>query len=428
MAKSSNLVRCSLAVGLALLLMLVPSSAQAANPISIVVKILPGVNLSLVTNLLGGTVIDSIPEANTYLLNVPSLPVLTPILKLLGVAWIEADRDITLPVAGQFRLLDVPLGGNELYKQQPALQLIRAQAAQQYSTGRGLIIADINSRVDVGHPALAGHIGAGYDFVANRPSGVAALNEDQSTAGFLDDDQSTAGFLDDDQSTAGFLDDNGIHLLDFVGNLFNSGGSAAHGTFCAGLLVAVAPDATVMPLRAFDDNGKTDLFTLAKAIRYARKNGAQVVNMSFGTMTDAKVLREAIDYAHAGNVVLVASAGNNNTSAPQYPAAYAGVVTVAATDLQDRKASFSNFGSFVFVDAPGTHIISATPGGGYGMASGTSFSAPMVAGMAALIRSVRFTNTATTISQSTVRIDSKNPEYSGQLGYGRVDLLGAVKP
>src|SRR5687767_13799461 len=91
------LLRGCMAVGLALLLLFVPSSAQAGNPVSIVVKVLPGVNLSLITNLLGGKLIDSIPEANTYLLNVPSLPILTPVLKLLGVEWIELDRGITLP-------------------------------------------------------------------------------------------------------------------------------------------------------------------------------------------------------------------------------------------------------------------------------------------------------------------------------------------
>jgi thermitase len=251
------------------------------------------------------------------------------------------------------------------------------------------------------------------------------LNDEQSTAGFLDDDQSTAGFLDDDQSTAGFLDGNGIRLLDPLFNL--SGGAAAHGTFCAGLLVAVAPDATIMPLRAFDDNGNTDVFTLAKAIRYARKNGAEVINMSFGTLSDSRVLRDAIAYAKAGNVVLVASAGNNDTSSPQYPAAYAGVMAVAATDLLDRKAPFSNYGSYVFVDAPGSHIISAVPGGGYGMASGTSFSAPMVAGMAALVRSLRYSDTTVIIAESTVRIDGNNPRYVGQLGYGRVDIHRAVR-
>jgi subtilisin family serine protease len=406
-------------------LLLFTSSTQAAESFAVVVKVLPGTNLTLVSNLLGGTVIDAIPDANTYLLKLPALPVLTPLLKLLGVQWIELDRGLSLPVR-QLRLLDVPWSnGTEWYKEQPALQLIRTKAAHEYSTGRGLIIADINSRIDFGHPALAGHLGAGYDFVASRPSSVADLNDEQSTAGFLDDEQSTAGFLDDDQSTAGFLDGNGIRLLD---PLFNSSGDgSAHGTFCAGLLVAVAPDATIMPLRAFDDNGNSDLFTLAKAIRYARQNGAQIVNMSFGTLTDAKVLREAIDYAKAGNVILVASAGNNNTSAPQYPAAYDGALAVAATDLLDRKASFSNYGSYVFVDAPGKHIISAVPGGGYGMSDGTSFSAPMVAGMAALIRSLRYADTAAAIAQSTVPIDGVNPEYAGDLGHGRIDLLPAVR-
>jgi len=412
---------------LILVFLLFTSSTQAANPVSVVVKILPGANLTLITNLLGGTVLDAIPDANTYLLKVPSLPVLSPVLKLLGVEWIEANRGLSLPAVGHPALLDVPWNsGNEWYGRQPALQLIRKEAAQQYSTGRGIIIADINSRVDFGHPALAGHLGAGYDFVANRSSqSAAALNDDQSTAGFLDDDQSTAGFLDDDQSTAGFLDGSGVRLLSPLFD--NGGGASTHGTFCAGLLVSVAPDATVMPLRAFDDNGNSDLFTIAKAIRYARRNGAQVLNMSFGTLTDVRVLREAIDYARAGNVVLVASAGNNNTATPQYPAAYPGVIAVAATDLVDRKASFSNYGGYVFVDAPGTHIISATPSGGYGMASGTSFSAPMVAGMAALVRSIDYRDTVEIIGQSTVRIDGMTPQYSGKLGRGRIDLLSAVR-
>ncbi|HET9943698.1 MAG TPA: S8 family serine peptidase, partial [Terriglobia bacterium] len=299
--------RCRLIIALIGVIWIGSLGVQAANPVPVVVKILPGANLSLIANLLGGTVIDSIPEANTFLLRLPVLPALTPILKLLGVEWMELDRGVSLPVQGQLALLDVPWrSGKDWYGDQPAMQLIRMRAAHEHSTGRGLMIADINTRVDFGHPALAGHLGAGYDFVANRSSSIASLNDDQSTAGFLDDDQSTAGFLDDDQSTAGFLDGNGIRLLS---PLFDSGvGASGHGTFCAGLLVAVAPDATVMPLRAFDDNGKTDLFTLAKAIRYARKNGADVINMSFGTLTDARVLRDAIEYAKAGNVLLVASA------------------------------------------------------------------------------------------------------------------------
>jgi subtilisin family serine protease len=402
-----------------------PASARAAT-VPVVLKLQPTANLSLVTNLLGGTVVDSIPDSNTYLLRLPSLPVLSSTLKLLGVDWIELDRGLSLPENPRLSLLDTPWSaGADWYKNQPGFQLIHSNEAQQYATGRGILIADINSRVDLGHPALRGHMAAGYDFVASRPADVVGLNDDQSTAGFLDDDQSTAGFLDDDQSTAGFLDGNGIQLLAGT-NLLNSG-AADHGTFCAGILAVVAPDASIMPLRAFDDNGNTDLFTLAKAIRYARRNGAQVLNMSFGTLTDAKVVREAIEYAKAGNVLLVASAGNNNTSAPQFPAAYPGVLAVAATDELDVKSSFSNYGSYVYVDAPGSHIISAVPGAQYSIANGTSFSAPMVAGMGALVRSLTYTDTAGKIAKSTVVIDKNNPKYTGQLGYGRIDVLKAVK-
>jgi subtilisin family serine protease len=407
------------------IILLFPTITHAAT-VPVVLKVQPSTNVSLVTNLLGGTLIDSIPEANTYLLKLPSLPILNSTLKLLGVEWIELDRGISLPANPRLALLNVPWSaGSDWYKSQPGLRVIHLEDAMLYSTGRGILIADINSRVDMGHPALAGHMAAGYDFVAKRSADVVGLNDDQSTAGFLDDDQSTAGFLDDDQSTAGFLDDRGISLLAGT-NLLNSG-AADHGTFCAGILAAVAPDASIMPLRAFDDNGNTDLFTLAKAIRYARRNGAQVLNMSFGTLTDSKVLRDAIEYARAGNVLLVASAGNNNTSAPQYPAAYPGVLAVAATDELDVKSSFSNYGGYVFVDAPGSHIISSVPGSGYSIANGTSFSAPMVAGLGALIRSLSYSDTSTKIAKGTVSVDTRNPKYSGQLGYGRIDALKAVK-
>jgi hypothetical protein len=136
------------------LFLLCTTSAQAATTVPVVLKILPGANLSLITNLLGGTVIDSIPEANTYLLRLPSLPILSTTLKLLGVEWLELDRGISLPTNPRLSLLDVPWSsGSDFYKNQPGLQLIRARDAMQYSTGRGILIADINSRVswDIRH-------------------------------------------------------------------------------------------------------------------------------------------------------------------------------------------------------------------------------------------------------------------------------------
>src|SRR4030095_15558951 len=92
MARGSVLTRWRVATVLGLALLLFTSSTQAANPVAVVVKILPGANLTLITNLLGGTILDAIPDANTYLLKVPTLPVLSPVLKLLGVEWIESNR------------------------------------------------------------------------------------------------------------------------------------------------------------------------------------------------------------------------------------------------------------------------------------------------------------------------------------------------
>src|SRR5205814_9251358 len=121
--------------------------------------------------------------------------------------------------------------------------------------------------------------------------------------------------------------------------------------------------AMIMPLRVFDDQGGADVFTITKAIYWAVQHGAQVINMSFGTTEYSKTLQNAVKFADDAKVVMVASAGNNNTNAPQYPAALYNVFSIAATTLADKKASFSNYGSTVFMDAPGVNIISSYPGG-----------------------------------------------------------------
>jgi hypothetical protein len=200
----------------------------------------------------------------------------------------------------------------------------------------------------------------------------------------------------------------------------------------------------IMPLRAFDANGNSDQWTLAKAIRYAVDHGAHVINMSFGTDTDSQVIHNAINYAEMHGVILVASAGNNNTSTVQYPAGYSLVTSVSATNDQDVKAGFSNYGSSVGVDGPGVNIISAYPGGLYAMVSGTSFSAPMVSATAALLRSLGVAASTpapghgpgpapgpspiiTEIEATAVNINAENPQYVNQLGTGRINVLAAVK-
>jgi subtilisin family serine protease len=406
-------------------LLLVCFSSQVFGAVPVIVQLTPLTNVNLVAQLLGGSVLDSVPGVNVHLLSLPSLPVLSGLqLSLLGITSIELDKVVSVGFSPRAGVLTAPgSAAADLYRYQPAMLWVDSENARNYSTGRGIVVADLNARVDYGHPALAGHLTAGFDFVESRSAYSGTLN--QSSSSFLD--QSSSSFLD--QSSSSFLDQSSSSFLDEGSALQLDSGNPAlsHGTFCAGIIAAIAPEAAVMPLRVFDDSGSADIYSITKAIYHATRNGAKVINMSFGVDGSYKVLQAAIAHAQNGSVTIVASAGNANTSVPQYPAAYSNVIAVGATDSADRKASFSNYGSWLTVDAPGVNIISAFPGGYYAMASGTSFSAPMVAAEAALIRSVKTGSVKSIIIGSSVPIDNLNPDYQGKLGAGRINLWFAVR-
>ena len=389
-------------------------SAQAvAASFPLIVQIPPAASITPIAITLGGTVVDSIPGADTYLVNVPFLP--SPgTMSLLGIQWMELNKSVTLPRFGIRGVVQVPAStAADWYKNQPSMQLIKAGSARSYSTGSGVVVADINSNLDYAHPALVGHLTSGYDFVATRPPGSPFL--DQADAGFMD--QADAGFMD--QADAGFMDLSNPILASLTP-------SYTHGTASAGIIAAIAPGSMIMPLRAFDDDGHTDLFTLAKAIRFAVDHGAQVINLIFGSFTPSLAINKAVQFAEASNVLLVAAAGNGKTSQPEYPSAFTGVLAVAATDLSDTKGYFSSYGSHVFVAAPGVDIFSAYPLGYYSIVSGTSFSAAAVAATAAVVRSMRTTGVADSIAGGSVNIDGQNPIYAQQLGTGRIDVLSAA--
>ena len=405
-------------------------NAEAAGQ-RIVVKLNTASPIGPVLNLLNATVLDVISDSNLYLLQVSQLPSLgTLTLNLLGIEYIEVDTTLSGPTLRTLGLVQSKSAA-DWYRLQPALTRIRAVQASKYYDGYGVVVADINSAVDYGHPALRGHLTGGYDFVTAQGSTYAALNQssgsfmDQSSGSFLD--QSSGSFLDQasgsflDQSSGSFLD--GAPLLNIV---TASNPAYGHGTLCAGLIAAVAPRAMIMPLRVFDDNGQADIFTITKAIRYAVKNQVNVLNMSFGISTNSRSVREAVAAAIAANIVVTGSAGNANTSTPQYPASYSSVLSVAATDMNDKKGSFSNYGSSVSVSAPGVNIISAYPGGYYAVVSGTSFAAPIVAGEAALVRSKQVTGITDAMVRGTVNIDAQNPQYVGKLGEGRIDVVSGI--
>ena len=150
----------------------------------------------------------------------------------------------------------------------------------------------------------------------------------------------------------------------------------------------MASEARIMPLKVLDTDGGS-LRDIASAIRYAADNGAKVITMSFGGQYSRLSIsaERAIDYAARQGCILVAAAGNDNTNELVFPASYEQVIAVSAIDENDARAEFSNYGSYVDFCAPGINIVSAGKDGDYFIANGTSFAAPFVAGLAALILS-----------------------------------------
>ena len=407
--------------------------AVSAQSYSVIVETTPNADIRSIAAALGGTVLDSM-GGNVYLLSLSSLPISYP----AGIKYIEPDS-VQLSPGGHGAVFSVsPTTAANFYRNQPAMKRVNLQSALPRATGRSIVIADINAMVDVRHPALVGHLTAGAEFLQGTCVSRSSLNQsaggflDQSAGGFLDQsaggflDQSAGGFLDQyttflSESTASFLDPLTASSLDRMSP------AHGHGTMVAGILAVMAPDAMIMPLRAFDDNGCGTTYNIAKAVKYAVSHGAQVINMSFGISGQTQTLKKTIEEAVNAGVTVVASAGNGNTSAPQYPAGYPGVLGVAATNLKDVKASFSNYGSTIFVSAPGSNIISAYPGGYYAELSGTSFSAPMVAAEAALLQSLKTSGWKNSIAAGVDNIDAVNPAYTGQLGTGRINLLKALQ-
>jgi len=226
----------------------------------------------------------------------------------------------------------------------------------------------------------------------------------------------------------------------------NSGGGPAntdcdgHGTFIAGLIAGravspmafagVAPAATILPIRQANTQTDGTAKTLADGIMAAVRRHAQVINVSIVTQDPAPVLLHAVNVALAHNVVVVAAVGNDFSSGnlPMYPAAWPGVLAVAAVDENSQRASFSESGSYVGVSAPGVHLTG--PGRVTGLIGwgGTSFAAAFVSGTAALVRSYYPRLTA---AQVIRRIEATadptpGPRPSAEFGWGIVDPYGAV--
>ncbi len=246
---------------------------------------------------------------------------------------------------------------------------IDAEQAWQYGTSSNVVVAVIDTGVDYNHPDLASNIWSNANEVAGDG-------------------------IDNDKN--GYVDD--IRGWNFVSNNNNPMDDNNHGTHVAGTIgavgnnqrgvVGVAWDVDIMPLKFLSATGSGVLSHAVSAIDYANRNGAKVINASWGGGGFSSALQSAIQRFQNAGGIFVAAAGNessNNASTAAYPANYPGVISVAASTRTDALASFSNFGTNVEIAAPGASILSTVRGGGYSSFNGTSMAAPHVAGAFALL-------------------------------------------
>ena len=197
-----------------------------------------------------------------------------------------------------------------------------------------------------------------------------------------------------------------VNGWDYVADSGEIKDEQGHGTAVAGIIAAEGDNslgvtgvmwrASLMSLRVLDNTGTGDVAAAVEAIDYAATNGAHVINLSWGTNGESIALKDAIERAIRRNVVVVCSAGNGGkdlNATPYFPASYAlkGLITVAGSDNFDQLGSWSNFGAVVTVAAPGTDILTTQMGGGYWNVTGTSAAAPIVSGIAGLLKTIRGT-------------------------------------
>lgn len=284
-------------------------------------------------------------------------------------------------------------------KKQYHLDMINMNKAWSVTTGNNKVkIAIIDSGIDLNHPDLKSKIITGMNIVdpSKKP-----------------------------------MDDNG------------------HGTHVAGIAAAatdnrigvagIAPDCQLMPIKVLKNGRGTDI-DIAEGIIWAAKKGADVANLSIGLYTKSTALERAVKYGLSKNMVIVSSAGNDSKSSKIHlPSMIKGVIEVSATNQRDKLASFSNYAQQISVAAPGDKIYSTMPtytveltseaGKTYGVLSGTSMASPIVAGLAALIKSEDKSMSPKEVKELIEKTSSDlgKKGYDEYYGYGRIDAYEALK-
>ncbi len=368
----------------------------------VAVKLKSWVSINTILTRYNATLLDVLTETNLYTLQLPSGQTAEQIMPTLIMDtdlwyaesnyYAETAPDGTkiniggtkINIGGTGDVTPIPPGGTHW-----EWAKIGLLDAQKISTGQGIIVAVLDTGLAADHPLLQSNITTGYDFV-----------------------KMTGSFLD----AGNGLDDNGNGTVDeFVG----------HGTHVAGIIVTAAPGVQIMPIRVLNSDGVGTYWEVSQGIRYAVDHGAKVISMSLTAPRLTPSLSDALAYAAAHGVIVVAAAGNDDPG-PNYPAGYSdplAVIGVGASDQNDNKASFSGgLPADTDVFAPGVDIYSSFPYNGFALGTGTSMAAPIVAAEAAMLIARHPDWSATEITQ---RILTKGATVLGSSAK-RVDLAAAL--
>ncbi len=295
---------------------------------------------------------------------------------------------------------------------QPYLNQIKALQAWDINTGSAArVIAIIDTGTDLDHPDLIANM------YTNSNDPINGIDDDQN--GYIDD-YNGWNFVENNHDLQATLSEHGVHVA----------GIAAATTNNTTGVAGVGFDTRFMTVRVGENRAITHGY---EGIVYAADQGADIINCSWGGNSISSFAQDVIEYAVVNkDALVVAAAGNSNTNQPFYPAAYDYCLAVGSVNSDDAKSSFSNFGFWVDIMAPGAGIYNTVDGGGYGNKNGTSMASPVVAGAAAIVRAEypglsamqiaeRIKTTADDISTA-----GNNATLVNQIGSGRLNLLNAL--
>ena len=371
-----------------------------AVPDQIITQLQDGITIGEINQTYNTTTLrELVAGQNIYLLQTPSGSNIDTLLASMAndsrLIYVEQNYIVKSPEAIWSN--DWAWGGQDAtpYTNQYALTSINLATAHSYSQGAGVIVAVVDTGVQLDHPALAGHITA-------------------VQADFVDGD----GIANDEPNG---VDDDGDGYIDEA---------TGHGTHVAGIIQLMAPNAQIMPVRALDSEGRGNTFLIAEAILFAVENGATVINLSLGTVEESDLLEDVLEEAAESGVIVVAAAGNLGTTQAMYPAADECALGVTAIGPIDTKSSFASYGDWIALAAPGESIYSPFPGSGYAWWSGTSMATPFVAGQVALLLSydpsLDIVDAANLLGGTAQSLATANPGLDGLLGAGKIDVFASL--